>query len=199
MNLKRGVLLSVAALAVGSVGVLACTREREATVRDEAASVDECRHDEDATAASVDGARTMMPAVHRGDQAGERAEGGGWFPQGPGPGPQDPGQGWDPEQPEGPPPGWDGRGGREGQPRGWGEERGRGGQGRERGGEMRGRRGHRRGRRGGNERGQGGRHGGGGQLGGMEREMRPWLRALLEQIMALAQGNRGRDQGPPEV
>jgi hypothetical protein len=33
----------------------------------------------------------------------------------------------------------------------------------------------------------------------MEREMRPWLRALLEQIMALAQGNRGRDQGPPEV
>ncbi len=195
MNLKRGVLLSVAALTVGSVGVLACTRERVATAGSEAASVEEaCRHDNEAPSGDT------AAAFHRGDRGGQDVEDPGWFPEGPGADPRDPRGGAGPQEPQGPPPGWDGREGPDGPQRGWGEERGRGGRGRGGPGEARGRRGHRGGgRRGGHARGQRADGRGQGPFGGMDREMRPWLRELLEQIMALAQGGRGRDQGPPGV
>jgi hypothetical protein len=207
MNLKRGVLLSVAALMVGSVGVLACTRAHEDTAHDETAAVDEaCRDHDEASGPRGDDAPATMSAAHRGDPNGEGPEGQdpGWFSEGPGEGSraQGPGQGWGPQGPEGPYREWDGRGGPEGPRQGWDEARGRDGRGRGQPGEMRGRRGHHRGRRGAGGRGQrpqGGEQGGGRRFGGMEREIRPWLRALWEEVMALAQGTRGRDQGPPGV
>jgi len=194
MNLKRGLLLSVAALMVGSVTVIACTREHEDTAGDEAAQVgDECgdnqAEDEGPGAGAgqepgmdADDAPATVPADYRGDQGAQGDEG-----------------------PGGPDPGW-GLGGPEGPRRAWGEERRRGGHGRGRPGRGHGRRGHRRGNRGGNGRGRwqqgggppGGRQGGGRRFGGMEREVRPWLRGLWQEIMALAEQARGRDEGPPQ-
>ncbi len=192
MNLKRGVLLSVAALMVGSVGVLACTRERVEAAHDESAAVDEaCRDDDEAPGAGGDDAPATVTAAHRGDHDGAEGEGPGWFPEGPGEGSGARGQG----------PGWEDRGGPEG-PRGDRVEgRGRGGRGRGQPGETRGRRGHRRGRRGAGGRGQRPQGGQGGErrFGGMEREVRPWLRALWEEIRVLTQGARGGDQGPTGV
>jgi hypothetical protein len=162
MNLKRGVLLSVAALMMGLVGVVACTQAHEDTAQ--GATVDEaCTNAAQAPEATNDDASR---AVFTGQPGGR-------------------------EGPEGPRPGW-GPGGPEGPREDWGEEaRGRG-QRRGRPEGMRGRRGHGRGRRG-EGRAREPRAAGQGELKRLEREVRPWVRAVWTELMALVEQARSRD------
>jgi hypothetical protein len=106
-------------------------------------------------------------------------------------GPEGPRPGWGPGGPEEPRQGW-GPGGPEGPREEWGEEaRGRG-QRRGRPEGMRGRRGHGRGRRG-EGRARGPRTGQQGEMRRLEREVRPWVRAVWAQLMALVEQARSRD------
>jgi hypothetical protein len=182
MNLKRGVLLSVAALMVGSVAVVGCTREHDTGTEDGSAVVDEaCSNEADAPeaadAADDDATSSTVFAAQRRGREGPEGRG----REGPG-GPR---QGWGPGGPEGPRQGW-GEG-----PRGRGQGRGR----------MHGRRGQGRGRRGPGGRGRGQGPGGMGP-GGMgeqrrlEREVRPWVRAVWAELMTLVEQARGRGEGP---
>src|SRR5271166_1434949 len=73
MNLKRKALLSVAALMVCSVAVVACTRPHEDTAPAEAAVVDEaCGDDDEAPGATTDDVST---ASHREGRKGRAKAG----------------------------------------------------------------------------------------------------------------------------
>ena len=176
MNLKRGALLSVAALMMGVVGVVGFTREHEGTAPGEPAAVDEaCSNAAEAPQATDDDpSRAVLTEQPEGDD-----------------GPQGPREGWGPGGPEGPQQGW-AAGGPEGPREGWGEEaRGRG-QRRGRPEGMRGRRGHGRGRRG-EGRAREPRTARQGDMRRLEREVRPWVRAVWAQLMALVEQARSRD------